>query len=47
MAKALHQLDEWPRPSSLLRQQLLGGLDRIAELCAPVFDGADRPARYA
>jgi predicted glycosyltransferase len=42
MATALHQIAEWPRPSKELRTRLLGGLDRIAELCAPVFEPTTR-----
>jgi predicted glycosyltransferase len=47
MAEALHRINEWPRPNDLLRRRLLGGLDHIAELCQPVFDDTDRPARLA
>ena len=47
MAAALHQIAEWPRPSKELRSRLLGGLDRIAELCAPVFEPTTRAASSA
>jgi predicted glycosyltransferase len=38
MARALREIASWPRPPEVLRRRLLGGLDRIAELCAPAFD---------
>jgi predicted glycosyltransferase len=47
MAACLHEIDAWPRPSAGLRRRLLGGLDRIAELCAPAFDNRVRAARSA
>jgi hypothetical protein len=47
MAQALHQISEWPRPSKEVRSRLLGGLDRIAELCAPAFEPTNRAASSA
>lgn len=47
MAEALHQISDWPRPSPEVRSRLLGGLDRIAELCAPVFEPTNRDASSA
>ena len=47
MAACLHGIAAWPRPSPALRRRLLGGLDRIAELCAPAFSPKKRVARYA
>ncbi len=47
MAACLHDIAGWPRPSAARRRRLLGGLDRIAELCAPAFDPEKRIARSA
>ncbi len=47
MAACLHGIAGWPLPSAALRHRLLGGLDRIAELCAPAFDPQKRVARFA
>ncbi|HRY24184.1 MAG: hypothetical protein H6852_18485 [Geminicoccaceae bacterium] len=47
MATSLHAICNWPRPGAALRQSLLGGLDRIAELCAPFIDPQRRRARSA
>lgn len=47
MVTALHEIAQWPRPDAALRQRLLGGLDRIAELCAPSFDRQQRAAYSA
>ncbi len=45
MARCLHEIAGWPRPSDASRRRLLGGLDRIAELCAPAFEHPT-PARH-
>ncbi len=47
MAASLHAIASWPRPNAALRQSLLGGLDRIAELSAPSVDPGWRRARSA
>jgi predicted glycosyltransferase len=47
MARCLHDIGDWPRPSNALRQRLLGGLDSIAALCAPAFDMQAPAARSA
>ena len=47
MAVCLHEIAGWPRPNAALRHRLLGGLDRIAELCAAAFDPENRVARSA
>ena len=47
MARCLHEIGSWPRPSDDLRRRLLGGLDRIAELSAPAFDMRTPAARSA
>jgi predicted glycosyltransferase len=47
MARCLHDIDSWPSPGGERRRRLLGGLDRIAELCAPAFDMPTPAARSA
>lgn len=44
MAASLHAVASWPRPDAALRRHLLGGLDRIAELCEPALAPSRRSA---
>ncbi len=47
MAACLHGIADWPLASAALRRRLLGGLERIAALCAPAFDPKKPVARSA
>lgn len=47
MARCLHEIAGWPPPSGDHSRRLLGGLGRIAALCAPAFDMQAPAARSA